>query len=105
IRPGSEVEWIPEEIPATSVLVRPINIVHRVVDGPRLRALQGHDGIKLPALQHLGERLPSRNRIGQGESEAMPNIVVAAGIFLLGMGAVLWQELVLVGRRIVEGMR
>src|SRR4029077_9820827 len=103
-RTGGEVGRVADEIPAIGGLIGSADVIDGVVDGPGLRALQSDDGINLPAFQHLCEGLLPGNRISEREREAMPDVIVAAGVLLLRMVTVLRKKLILIGGGIIEGM-
>src|SRR5579863_5610545 len=75
-----EVGGVPEEIPAIGEVSAPAEIVLAVVHGPRLAALKVHDGVDLPAFQQLAKAFfPGKGVTGR-ESEAVPDVEVAAGV-------------------------
>src|SRR5579863_4691883 len=75
-----EVGGVPEEIPAIGEVSAPAEIVLAVVHGPRLAALKVHDGVDLPAFQQLAKAFFPGDGITGRESEAVPDVEVAAGV-------------------------
>src|SRR5260370_28699688 len=63
----------------------------RVVQEPRLAAFQVQGGVELPAFQQLSVAILAWNLITGRKSEAMPHVVIAAGVFRGGVQAVLWE--------------
>jgi len=80
-RAGPEVAGVPEEIPAVGVISAPAEIVLEVLHGPRLRAAKAQDAVDLPALQQLAKAFFPGDGVTGRESEAVPDVEVAAGVF------------------------
>src|SRR5882762_10953425 len=102
---GSEVGRIAEDVPAIGIFSGPAEIIPAVPCRPRLGCLNIHDGVDLPAFQHLGKPFDSGNVVSGRESKSMADVEVAARIFGLSIVAVLRQPAEAVQRSVVEPMR
>src|SRR5579863_8969335 len=99
-----EVGGVPEEIPAIGEVSAPAEIVLAVVHGPRLAALKVHDGVDLPAFQQLAKAFFPGDGITGRESEAVPDVEVAAGVLVAWITGVLREEPVTIPGVVVEAM-
>src|SRR5207248_7936166 len=93
IRPlGFKVRGIAIEIPAVGQFTRPAEIKRLVIDVPGLAALQGDDGIDLPAFQKLALSIHRGKSVSYGECKAMANVLIAAGMVQQGTPAIHGKE-------------
>src|SRR5580700_2325571 len=83
---GFEIGSRSEEIPTIGKLHGSAEVVAGVKCLPRLAALQRQDAIDLPAFEHLRKALLAGERIGERESEAMPDVEIAVPVLSLRIG-------------------
>ena len=107
IRTGPEVGGVAKEIPAISGLpaLAPVDGMGAAFgDVPRLGALEGHDGVELPAFQHLSKALDPGNVVTGRESKTVPDIEVAAAVFGPGFRVVLREVSGTIQGTVVQAM-
>src|SRR5579863_8030164 len=84
-----KVAGVAEKIPTICGFARVAQVISGIHRSPGLSAIKTHNRSDLPAFEYLGKRLSSGEDIGGREGEAMPHVVVAAGILTLRVGAIL----------------
>src|SRR5215469_635076 len=78
-----EVRRVAEEIPAIGGLSSLAQVIAGTHGSPRLCPIQTNDRSHLPAFEQLGKGFLSRDHVRWGKGEAVPDVIVAAGVLAL----------------------